>query len=296
MTDETTENKVLNTLVALLKLVRVRNCLIAFFGVLVGALLVTERGEGLSANVYVAALTAAIITGGGNALNDYYDSFIDMINRPTRSIPSGKIQRNDALMLAIILLLAGLALAKTVNVYCLTLAAINAIILAAYAAYSKKMLFIANLGVSYLVASVFIFGALSTFDSTNTTLDSNRIQVAFVITACAFFMTLSREIIKDVEDVEGDRKMHSKTLPIAYGEKKSKDVAVIFASFAILLSITPIALNFQTLNLKAYGILIAAADLTFIISLTMSPALSQKIMILGMTLSLAAFYLGKTLL
>lgn len=288
------ENKTLNIVFVLLKLVRIRNCSIAFFGVLVGALLVTHSPQGIGTKTIIAALTAAVITGGGNALNDYFDLLIDKTNKPERPIPSGKIQRSDALMLAAGLLLVGLGLAKTVNKYCLVIAAVNVAILVAYAAYSKKMLFVANLGVSYLVASVFIFGAFSTIDATNA-LELEKIKVASIITVCAFFMTLAREIIKDVEDIEGDKRMYSKTLPLVYGAKKAKNTAILFAVIAILVSLTPLAMNFPTLNLKVYGTLICLADLIFISALTMFPSLSQRMMIIGMGLSLAAFFFGKTM-
>ncbi|MFH1788465.1 MAG: UbiA family prenyltransferase [Candidatus Altiarchaeota archaeon] len=292
--DKTRENKTLNIILVILKLVRIRNCLIAFFGVLVGALLVAQNPQYMGAKTYIAALTAAVITAGGNALNDYFDHTIDKTNKPDRPIPSGKIPRSDALMLAAGLLLIGMGLAKTVNEYCLVIAAANTIILIAYAAYSKKMLFVANLGVSYLVASVFIFGAFSTIDAAST-LNLEKIKLASVITVCAFFMTLAREIIKDVEDMDGDRKMYSKTLPLVYGAKKAKNTAILFAVIAILVSTTPIALSFPNLNLRIYGTIVGVADLIFLSALTMFPSLSQRMMIIGMILSLAAFFFGKTM-
>ncbi len=295
MFDAIKENKVLKAAIVILRLVRIRNCLIAFFGVIVGAVLVAEPGRGVVMPAYVAALTAAIVTGGGNALNDYFDALIDRVNRPDRPIPSRRIQKSDALMLAISLLLVGLGLSKTVNTYCLAIAALNVFILIVYAAYSKRMLFVANLGVSYLVASVFIFGALAELGSPRTDVNAGGILVAAVITACAFFMTLSREIIKDVEDIEGDRKMYSRSIPIVFGARNAKNVSILFAGVAILLSFAPLIYQFPTLNLKAYGIIIGVADISFISALTMFPALSQRIMIVGMILSLTAFLVGKTL-
>ncbi len=286
------ENKTISTIRVILKLMRIRNCTIAFFGVIVGALLVSSPQETEFIKVFTAALTAAIITGGGNTLNDYFDINVDKINKPKRPIPAGKIQKSDALMLAIGLLFIGLGLAKTINKYCLAIALVNAIMLVIYAAYSKRMLFISNLGVSYLVASIFIFGALATI-SPGETIDVQKIRIATVITGCAFLMTLAREIIKDIEDVEGDTKLYSKTLPIVIGPAKSRNVAALFAITGILLSLTPIIYKFTTLHLPVYGILIGITDLAFIAALTMSAPLAQRIMVFGMLSSLLAFFLGR---
>jgi len=57
----------------------------------------------------------------------------------------------------------------------------------------------------------------------------------------AFLVSLLREVVKDIEDMEGDRKTGCLTLPVTYGAKKAKNVAVIInvlglpASFAIQL-------------------------------------------------------------
>lgn len=288
------ENKGLSMLKTFLEIIRARNCMIAFFGVLVGALLSNPAGNLPHANAYFAALAAAVITGGGNTLNDYFDYKIDKSNRPNRPIPSGRVPRSDALMLALGLLLMGLGLSKTVNEYCLIIAAVNAATLVIYAIYSKEMLFLANVGVSYLVASVFIFGALSTLEA-GEPLDHGRFTLVGVLTACAFFMTLSREIIKDVEDIDGDRRFYAKTIPIVFGPKKAKAAAIFFALAAITLSITPVITELNTINLLVYGILIAVADLTFISALTMFASLAQRMMIVGMSLSLLAFFFGKIL-
>ena len=288
------ENKTFTSAATVMNLIRIRNVSIVFIGVLVGALLVTGEGEPLPVRVFVAALTAAIITGGGNALNDYFDLMIDKMNKPDRPIPSGRIQKSDALMLSVGLLLVGLGLSKTINEYCLVLAALNVVILVVYAAYSKKMLFIANLGVSYLVASVFIFGALATVDAGGRA-SFTQINIALILTACAFFMTLAREIIKDIEDIEGDQKMYSKTLPIVLGVRKAKIMAGIFAGLAIILSIIPLKAGYPNLNLRVYGTLITVSDLTFISALTMFASLAQRMMIIGMGLSLLGFLLGRIL-
>lgn len=274
----------------LFKLIRIRNCFIVFFGVVVGATLV-HTGPGIfptNAGVYVAGLSAALIMAGGNTLNDYFDLGTDKINKPNRPIPAGKVSRSDALMLAIGLFLVGVGLAKSINGYCLAIALVNTIMLILYAVYSKRLLLISNINISYLVASVFLYGALSL--GGGPILSQSRFVA--VLAGCAFFMTFSREIVKDIEDVEGDRKTYAVTLPIKVGVGKARAIAMFFGLIAILLSVIPYFLRYPEINRGLYGSIIAIADLAFVSALTMYAPLGQRIMIVGMVFSLLAFFFG----
>ncbi|OYT26853.1 MAG: digeranylgeranylglyceryl phosphate synthase [Candidatus Altiarchaeales archaeon ex4484_96] len=206
-------------------LLRFRNCFIGFIGVLVGASF-TYSGVGLflSAEVLIAGLAVFLIIGAGNILNDYFDIEIDKINKPHKPLPSCRISKSDALMLSIILFLFGVGLSKLINIYVLYLAALNTIILILYAAYSKRMFFTSNLVVSYLVASIFVYGALINVDDL-LFMPSSTLNVLYVLVLCSFFMTLAREVVKDIEDVKGDEYKYSQTLPIRLGVSASRKLA-----------------------------------------------------------------------
>ena len=270
-------------------LMRVRNGLLAFLGILVSAVLVSNGNFGVvfSGNVLLAGIAAFLITSAGNILNDYFDVEIDKINKPERPIPSNKITRSDALMLSLALFLVGNALSKYINFYCLIIAAINTMVLIIYSKYSKKLLLISNLGISYLVASVFPFGALAVGIDP---FQLREIRIPVIITICAFLMTFSREIIKDIEDIEGDRRMYSVSIPIRFGIKRSRNIAVIFALTAIILSTIPFITHPVFFNLINYGLLIFIADLIFIVSLILDPSIGQRLMIAGMFIALLAFF------
>lgn len=272
-------------------LLRVRNCLMAFFGVLIGAT-IAYSGEAVILNLKIiaAGIAAFLVMGAGNAMNDFFDVEIDRINKPHRPIPSGRISKSDAMMLSLSLFMIGIAIAKYINFYALLIALANSVILIVYAKYSKKLLLISNIGVSYLVASIFIFGVVS-IDAFH----KNEINIISIITVCAFLMTFSREIIKDIEDMEGDKRKYSVTLPIVIGVEKSRIIAWIFALSAILFSLIPFFITLLSFNLYVYGILISTADVIFLLALTKNPAMGQKMMIFGMSLALFAFLLGNIL-
>lgn len=275
---------------AVLKLVRPRNMAISFLGVVVGMLLVSNT-TAVEFKVFLAAVSAMLILGGGNALNDYYDVDADRVNRPQRPITSGMIKRENARLISILLFLAGISIAFFINHYCLLLAVINSGILAAYAKYSKKAFLVSNIAVSYLTASVFIYGGLSIYQTTQ--FNPLGVETLLVLLSSSFFMTFSREIIKDIEDVEGDSKIRAKTLPTKIGNSKSKNIAVLIGATAVLISLTPLLRETINFNKTAYALFITPANLIFISSYLTNPAKSQRHIVLGMLVSLLAFTAGR---
>ena len=270
-------------LLAYLQLMRVKNCAIASFAIFIAAAM--ALGEiTITTKIILAAGAAFIIMAAGNAFNDYYDYVIDKINRPDRPIPSGKVKRSDAMMLSLTLFMVGIALAYNINLICFAIAAANSVILIIYARYSKKMLLVSNFIVSYLVATIFIFGGLAAVGFVEA-------KPIFILSGCAFLMTFSREIIKDIEDIKGDKDSGAETLPIYIGAKKAKNIAILFSIVAILLGFMPYIFKLIN-NPLFYLLLIIIADIIFLYSLTKQPRESQKVMVFGMVLVLVAFFVG----
>jgi len=275
---------------AVAELLRPRNMAISFLGVIAGMLLVSETIT-LTFGTFAAAFSAALILGGGNALNDYYDYETDRINRPKRPLSSGLIRREKAKQIAILFFVAGILLAVSINIYCLLLAIVNTAVLSAYAKYSKKALLISNLAVSYLSASVFIYGAASIIE---TQLFSLRgAGMLAVLAGSSFFMTTSREIIKDIEDVKGDARIKADTLPIRLGANGANAIAILAGLMAIAISMTPFLTQTAGFNKTAYALFITPANLIFISSYLTNPAKSQKRIVAGMLASLLAFMAGR---
>ncbi len=274
-----------------LDLIRLRNAFIAFAGVTIGALVFSLGSPVRTADVFTAAVSAALILAGGNALNDYFDVEIDRVNRPKRPIPSGRVLRSDALMVAFTMFLLGLGLAKSINDYCLAISLFNSAVLVVYAKYSKRMLLVSNLTISYLIASLFIYGAAAAHSQT-VWVNPDGVKLTLVLSVCAFLLNLSREIIKDIEDLEGDKKAYSVTLPTCFGVDTSKKIAFSAALVTVFFSITPILLPSVGFNELLYGIVIIATDIIILSSYTTPPNVNQRLLIFSMTLALIAFLLG----
>ncbi len=223
-------------------------------------------------------LAVFLITGAGNAVNDYYDREIDAVNRPDRPIPSKRIGPRTALNYSAILFVAGCILAGLVNQLCLAVAVLNSVLLFFYARNLKATPLAGNLCVAYLTGSTFIFGGAA--------YGLPGMEANLVPAGLSFLATMSREIAKDIEDMEGDRKGGAKTLPILAGEKISAALAAAFAMAGIVLSYLP---PFG----MAYLAIVTAADL-FLLSSVWKIARgdasgSQKALKMGMAVALLAF-------
>ena len=286
-------NKFLNWVKTLVSLMRARNVFISFFGVIVGALVFSLGAPIGLWPIFAAAVSAALILGAGNAINDYFDFEIDKINKPGRPIPSGRISRSDTFIFALALFLVGVGFAKSINEICLGIAFFNTVILFGYARYSKRLHVFSNIMISYLVASVFIYGAAAAY-TPGFTVNDDGVKLLVVLAACAFFINLSREIVKDIEDVEGDSKAYAKTLAISHGVDSARKVAFVVALFAVILSYYPVLSSTIGFNELLYGIVITLTNGLILSSFSFHPALNQRILIVGMVLALAAFVLGVT--
>ena len=173
-----------------------------------------------------------LITAGGNTINDYYDAGIDRVNRPDRPIPSGEVSLRGAWILSFILFFGGIVLSLFTNPLCATIAVFNAMLLFLYACRFKKALFIGNMTVAYLSASIFLFGgALYGL--------AGMAQVS-AIALITFFAMLSRELLKAAEDVEGDARAGAVTVPVEYGVRVTVFLSVLFVLCAIAGSLYPV--------------------------------------------------------
>ncbi|MFA5346666.1 MAG: geranylgeranylglycerol-phosphate geranylgeranyltransferase [Methanoregula sp.] len=173
----------------------------------------------------------ALVTAAGNVINDFFDTKIDAINRPDRPIPSGKVSRGAAQGFAATLFLAGILVSFFTNALCIGIAIINSLLLIAYAAKLKSTPLLGNVAVAYLAASIFLFGGA--FNGW-----SGLVRI-IPIAAITFFAMLSRELLKDAEDVEGDEAGGADTLPIRIGIKKTAEIALIITFFAVAVSFIP---------------------------------------------------------
>ncbi len=231
-----------------------------------------------------AVLATVLATGGGNAINDYFDRDIDAINQPDRPIPRGAIAPNVALGFSIVLFAVAVGLTLLLPLLAIAIAVINLLALVAYTELFKGLPGIGNALVAYLTGSTFLYGGAAVGG------DLRPVLILFVLAASA---TMAREIIKDIEDIEGDRKEGLNTLPIAIGTRSALAVAVVFVAFAIVVSPVPYLLG--TFGL-AYLVGLVPAILGLAVGMYRSledPTTGQQWLKGSMFLAATAFIVGR---
>jgi geranylgeranylglycerol-phosphate geranylgeranyltransferase len=232
------------------------------------------------------ALIAAVVfllSSGGYVLNDICDRKIDKINQPGRPIPSGKIPLPRALLIANLWLISAIALSLALSPWCIAVTVVDVILLIAYAVSSKSLGPLKSVIVGYLVASGFMIGAYTV----------DRIDAVIgALIACAFFATMAREIVKDIQDVEGDARHSSRTLPIMAGSRAA--YAAAFACLAVSFLIAAIPYGLQLVNDGYLLLMLLAASISvFAWQLRQSsPRFCQYTIMAGSIVVLAAFAVG----
>jgi geranylgeranylglycerol-phosphate geranylgeranyltransferase len=260
-----------------LEIIRPYTSFLSAFGVFVGAVV---AGSPFSLALAMAIIASFAISGAGIILNDFYDIEIDKINAPERPLPSGRIKKRSAMIFGFALFVLGIGISTMLNVYCLGIAVLNTILEILYAKKFKQIAILGNAVDSWFVASTFLFGAALTMN----------FNIIWMLAILAFLANMGREIFGDLEDLEGDRKMGLKTLPIIAGEGISKIVGSFFILSAVAISALPYYMGLLNTN---YLIAVLLADGLFVLSIFQKPKNNQKTTKIAMLIALIAFLMGK---
>lgn len=233
---------------AVAQLLRPFNCAMTALGVAVGAYV--QAGPGLAAlapQAGLAALAGFAFAGAGNALNDWLDRDVDRAAHPSRPLPSGRATAQDAVRLqaALFAVAAGAGALVSPAAFAFVLGALA--LMVAYEFRLKAVGLPGNLAIGLLTGAPFAFGALATG-----AVGSSVLLLALLATLA----TLGREIIKDVEDMDGD--VGRRTLPMRIGAPGALAAAQAALLAGVALSPLP-ALGPAPLGL-AYLPLVALAD------------------------------------
>ena len=204
--------------------------------------------------VAICCVCSMILVGGGNALNDYNDRETDKENHPERPIPSGSISADTASIYAQALLGSGLLILLFTldNKMPFVIALIGILLLTAYENGLKAAGISGNITVGLMSGAVFLFAGMAVNDPGPT----------LWMFGLAVLATITREIIKDIQDLEGDR--DRRTLPASIGIENSMRVAILFLLIAIGLSYTAMD-QFEDVASNAYlgGITLANGTMLF---------------------------------
>lgn len=256
----------------------------------IGAAIAYSAAPGQLVWMGLIFFTVFLITGAGNAINDYFDAGIDAINRPDRPIPSGRISKNSAYRFSIALFAAGIMISYFIGSSHIPflIAIINSFLLYFYAYSLKRKVFVGNLSVSYLTGSTFLFGGAA--------YGGKGIEVTLILFFLSMLATLAREIVKTIEDIEGDKLDGASTLPIKIGETRAAYVACAFGLLAVFLSPLP---YFMGLFNEYYLVVVGIADIVFLYAMVQilrkNPTSSSKYFKVAMFLAMLAFIAGSIL-
>jgi len=207
---------------------------------------------------WLITLATVLIAAGGYVINDYFDLKIDRINRPEKVIIGEAISQKSAMSLYITLTSIGVLFGVIVSILLKNstlgfIFVITAGMLWFYSSTYKRQFLIGNLIVAFCSALSLIVVLVAESTLITARCGDLLYQISALVVqelyywVCgfaffAFVLTFTREIVKDLEDIKGDREMECRTLPIVWGECKAKIVVTC------LLVLTLVALLFVDIN------------------------------------------------
>lgn len=211
------------------RLIRIVNCLLAMIAVGVGAYM-TARSP-VYYGPLVAALAVFFVCAAGNIFNDTVDIEIDRINRPRRVLVRGAVTTRQAYYLAGLCALASLILAVAVNYQVFALVLVALVTLAAYNLGLKRVPLLGNMLIALLAGLTFLTGGWAVDPELVFILPGPLVPALF-----GFLIHLDREILKDIQDKEGDKVAGLRTLPMIVGD--SRALLIIIGIFVVLVLAT----------------------------------------------------------
>ncbi len=201
----------------------------------------------MAASIFIAA--------GGYVINDYFDVNIDRINKPEKLIIDRHFSRRTGIWLHAIFTTIGLLLSFWISFQLRNpIIAIGNVVVSVllwiYSTTYKRELLIGNIIVSALTAWVILVllaaelpigwqKQLGAGDAELRQSIARLIRIAMLYSGFAFILSLIREVVKDMEDVEGDRRESCRTLPIRFGTNASK----VFTGNWVVMLITMIVIT-----------------------------------------------------
>ncbi len=245
-------------MIAFLKLIRINNLLIiAFTQYLIRYALIKSQMSYLGIPFqfelsdfyfFLLVLSTMLIAAAGYMINDYFDVKTDKINRPETVVIDNGVKRRWAMVTHLLFNIIGIGLGvfvgwKAGNFKLGLVHLISAGLLWHYSTTFKKQLIVGNLIVSLLTAMVplivMLYDIPPVFEVYSTVYKdlsfANLYKSVLLFSLFAFLVSFIREIIKDMQDYQGDLETGCETMPIVWGFKATKAIVISLISNTILL-------------------------------------------------------------
>lgn len=270
-----------------MEIVRVPNCVLSGLGAVFSILVYTGY------TIYydyliVGFLTGFLITASSMIVNDIVDIEVDKLNKPWKPIPRGDITQRKAWMLAVFTLSLALLLNYLLGIKALTIASIYTIIGLSYNFLRKQWwshFLVALSTTGPIVYGYVVAGA-----------PRNDLPFTIVFTVIIVLVTLGREFMKAIQDIEGDRKQGYATVATILSEEEASKVMLLTGVMGSAIGLYSITMETST----AYKVLITIAAVFYATSIIIAHRNNNKLeksrknTLIAMYIGMIAFWLSKT--
>ena len=279
----------MKTITAHIRLFRPLNLLTGAFAVYVSSAILRSLYQ--TSELTFAILTVVGYNAAANSLNDFIDLKIDQVNRPNRPLTTGLVKRNTALIFSVLLFVGGSVTALFLS----KLAAMITILIVlpliiSYNLKLKQFPLVGNIVIALILGLTFVFsGAVF-----------GNIKPMIIPCFLAFGLTLVRELVKDIEDIEGDRLAGLTTFPIIAGFNRAGKLTALFAVMIGVGALIPYMMGIYSFWYLVFLVLGVETPLvTLVVLLMKSPeklnfSLASKVLKISTILGIVAFYCGST--
>jgi 4-hydroxybenzoate polyprenyltransferase len=232
-------------------------------------LLDARYGAVATIDFFILVISTVIIAAAGNIINDYFDIKADRVNRPERIIIARHIKPRVAILAHWTMNLIAFSMAiylsyKSNSFWYLFIHLFSINLLWFYSMQFKRTLYIGNISVAILTGLVPVlvgiyYNQQLDFGSIVSSLEIGEkksyfpfevahperftLLLGFVFGGFAFLLNWAREIVKDMEDTAGDKKLGARTIPLVFGFRRAKNWAAILLTLSAAGTLVMIVLN-----------------------------------------------------
>jgi 4-hydroxybenzoate polyprenyltransferase len=271
---------------AYIKITRPLNVVITFCVVVV-AILITQESSTETSTIILASLAAALTAAAGNVINDVYDIETDKISHPKRVLPLGTITKTEVKIEYLTLNALSGIISINISTTLFVVIFLSAFLLLVYSAYLKKIPLVGNITIAALTGLAFIYGGFAVGNP----------EAAIIPAVFAFLINLVREVVKDVQDVEGDRRLNIITFSVKYGIESAKELAIIVTIILVAFTFYPFLVKLYKIEYFIIVMVFVNPVLVLCIKNLLQKketniALISKLLKLSMITGLIAIYFG----
>ena len=182
----------------------------------------------LDENLFILVLCNVLVIASGYLINSFYDSEKDLINKPYKTFLDSAVSQQTKLSIYFIINFFSVVLASYISFRAVVFYSIYIFSIWLYSHKLKRMTFVGNMFAAALAIIPF-FAVFIYYRHVE--------KVIFFHALFLFLLILVREIVKDLENLKGDFAQNYATIPVKYGERKTKVLLLILIFLSILTNV-----------------------------------------------------------